>query len=54
MLGSLYMSPDKRAKTIDHRADIWSLASCSTSSRRAAPPHHIDAWQLTIVICLSP
>jgi serine/threonine-protein kinase len=59
MLGSpLYMSPEQArgTKTIDHRADIWSLGIVLYQSLTGRTPyHHIDALgELIIAICSEP
>lgn len=56
MLGSpLYMSPEQArgAKTIDHRADIWSLGVVMYQALAGRTPHHhIEALgELIIAIC---
>ena len=59
MLGSpLYMSPEQArgSKSIDHRADIWSLGVVLYQALSGRTPyHHIDALgELIIAICSEP
>jgi eukaryotic-like serine/threonine-protein kinase len=58
MLGSpLYMAPEqaKGRKTIDHRADIWSLGVVLYQALTGQTPHPVESLAaLILAICLEP